>query len=62
MITRVQRTIPDPTLLGSFLDNHDEPRLASIVRDPALLKNAAVFTLVNDGFPIVYQGTEHVRS
>lgn len=59
MITRVHRTIPDPTLLGSFLDNHDEPRLASTVHDHVLVKNAAVFTLVNDGFPIVYQGTEH---
>ncbi|BEI88484.1 uncharacterized protein CcaverHIS019_0112020 [Cutaneotrichosporon cavernicola] len=59
MITRVHRMLPDPTLLASFLDNHDTPRFPGLVHDRALLKNAAVYPFVNDGYPIVYQGQEH---
>ncbi|KLT46106.1 alpha-amylase [Cutaneotrichosporon oleaginosum] len=59
MITRVHRMLPDPTLLASFLDNHDNPRYPGIVQDRALLKNAAVYPFINDGYPVVYQGQEH---
>ncbi|KAL1413653.1 hypothetical protein Q8F55_001431 [Vanrija albida] len=61
MITRVQRDMPDPTLLGSFVENHDTYRVASVSPNPdrALLKNAAIYPFVNDGFPIIYQGQEH---
>ncbi|KAK4684870.1 hypothetical protein P7C73_g5293, partial [Tremellales sp. Uapishka_1] len=58
-ITKIQRVLPDPTLLGSFLDTHDEPRFAGGVADPTLVENAAVYPFINDGFPIMYQGTEH---
>ncbi|OCF59966.1 hypothetical protein L486_02639 [Kwoniella mangroviensis CBS 10435] len=59
MITRVHRLFPDPTTLGSFLDNHDFPRFAGLTNDPSLIKNAAVYPFVNDGVPILYQGGEH---
>nr|WRH23614.1 alpha-amylase [Naematelia aurantialba] len=59
MIGKVHRLLPDPTALGSFLDNHDFPRFAGEVGDPALVRNAAVFPFVYDGFPIVYMGQEH---
>ncbi|ORY31951.1 glycoside hydrolase superfamily [Naematelia encephala] len=59
MMGRVHRLLPDPTALGSFLDNHDFPRFAGQVGDPALVRSAAVLPFVNDGFPIVYMGQEH---
>ncbi|RXK37283.1 hypothetical protein M231_05425 [Tremella mesenterica] len=59
MIGRVHRLLPDPTLLGSFLDNHDFARLAGVAPDPVLVKNAAVYPFISDGFPIVYMGQEH---
>ena len=59
MITKVQRLMFDPTVLGSFLDNHDYERYAGITHDQVLVKNAAVFPFINDGFPIVYSGQEH---
>ncbi|KAF2166514.1 carbohydrate-binding module family 20 protein [Zasmidium cellare ATCC 36951] len=51
-------TCKDTTLLGNFLENHDNPRFASITNDTGLTKNAIAFTLLNDGLPIVYYGQE----
>ncbi|KAK1926274.1 putative alpha-amylase A precursor [Papiliotrema laurentii] len=59
MVGRVQKLMSNPTLLGSFLDNHDMPRFAGIVQDQALVRNAAAYPFVSDGFPILYQGQEH---
>ncbi|KAI0444748.1 glycoside hydrolase family 13 protein [Xylaria telfairii] len=44
--------------LGSFLENHDNPRFASLTSDYALAKNAIAFTILMDGIPIIYQGQE----
>jgi alpha-amylase len=44
--------------LGSFLENHDNPRFASVTSDIALAKNAIAFTILMDGIPIIYQGQE----
>ncbi|KAI8629132.1 alpha-amylase [Xylariaceae sp. FL1651] len=44
--------------LGSFLENHDNPRFASLTSDIALAKNAIAFTILMDGIPILYQGQE----
>jgi alpha-amylase len=44
--------------LGSFLENHDNPRFASLTSDLALAKNAIAFTILMDGIPIIYQGQE----
>ncbi|KAF4547884.1 Alpha-amylase A type-1/2-like protein [Elsinoe fawcettii] len=48
----------DTTLLGSFLENHDNPRFASFVSDLSLIRNAIAFTILADGMPIIYQGQE----
>lgn len=46
------------SLYGSFLENHDQPRFASLTSDLALAKNAIAFTMLKDGIPVVYQGQE----
>lgn len=47
--------------LGSFLENHDQPRMpawTSQSSDSALIKNALAFTVLADGIPVIYQGQE----
>ncbi|KAI9465024.1 glycoside hydrolase family 13 protein [Lactarius psammicola] len=39
---------------ASFVENHDQPRLASLTKDPGLIRNAVTFPFVHDGVPIVY--------
>ncbi|CAG8931674.1 unnamed protein product [Penicillium salamii] len=58
MINTVKSTCSDSTLLGSFVENHDNPRFASYTDDMALAKNAATFTIMADGIPIIYAGQE----
>jgi alpha-amylase len=48
----------DTTLLGSFTENHDQPRFASLTSDYILAKNIITFTFLIDGIPIIYQGQE----
>ncbi len=45
-------------LLGTFTDNHDNPRFLSIRNDQTAYKNSLVFVLMSSGIPIVYYGTE----
>ncbi|AFR98135.1 alpha-amylase [Cryptococcus neoformans C23] len=59
MIKQVHRLFPDPSSLGSFLDNHDFPRFAGKTDDQALIRNAMVYPFINDGYPILYSGQEH---
>lgn len=42
----------DTTLLGSFMENHDNPRFPSYTSDMSLAKNAIAFTILADGIPI----------
>ncbi|USW53609.1 Putative carbohydrate binding module family 20, glycosyl hydrolase, family 13, catalytic [Septoria linicola] len=51
-------TCQDITLLGNFIENHDQARFPSITTDAGLIKNAIAFIVLNDGIPIVYQGQE----
>ncbi|KAK4615785.1 Alpha-amylase A type-3 [Fulvia fulva] len=51
-------TCKDTTLLGNFIENHDNPRFPSITQDPVLLVNALSFAMLNDGIPIIYYGQE----
>ncbi|KAI1326275.1 alpha-amylase [Xylariaceae sp. FL0255] len=44
--------------LGGFLENHDNPRFASLTSDLSLAKNAIAFTQLMDGIPIMYYGQE----
>ncbi|PIB03036.1 Alpha-amylase A type-3 [Cercospora beticola] len=51
-------TCQDTTLLGNFIENHDQARFPSITKDIGLTKNVIAFTVLNDGIPVVYQGQE----
>ena len=57
-INQMKSTCSDVTLLGSFLENHDNPRFPSYTSDTSLIKNAMGFALLADGIPILYQGQE----
>lgn len=52
----------DTSILGSFLENHDNARFPSLTSDMSLAKNAIAFTMLADGIPIVYQGQEQYLS
>jgi len=44
--------------LGTFVDNHDNPRFLHENNNQQLLKNALTFIYTTQGIPIVYYGTE----
>ena len=48
----------DTSVLGTFIDNHDQPRFLAVQPDTWRYRNALVFTLFSTGIPIVYYGTE----
>ncbi|KAF2709021.1 carbohydrate-binding module family 20 protein [Pleomassaria siparia CBS 279.74] len=54
----ISDTFPDPSALGTFLDNHDNPRWLNEKNDVSLLKNALAYVMLARGIPIVYYGTE----
>ncbi|KAF4633064.1 hypothetical protein G7Y89_g5062 [Cudoniella acicularis] len=57
-INTMKSTCSDTTLLGSFLENHDNARFPSLTSDMSLTKNAIAFTVLADGIPIIYEGQE----
>eukprot|EP01147_Barroeca_monosierra_P004762 gene4762-6842_t len=48
----------DISVLGLFLDNHDNPRFLNIRNDQCSLRNALAYIMFAEGIPIVYYGTE----
>jgi len=50
----------DPTVLGSFVDNHDHNRFLCDNPNPVLLQNALTYVILSRGIPIVYYGTEQL--
>lgn len=48
----------DVGLLGVFTDNHDNARFVSVQRDAALYAAALAYSILSDGIPIVYYGSE----
>jgi alpha-amylase len=58
MINEVKSDCVDSNLLGTFVENHDNPRFASYTEDYSLAKNAIAFTILSDGIPIIYAGEE----
>ncbi|CAG1982077.1 unnamed protein product [Fusarium graminearum] len=58
MYNEISQKFDDPTVLGTFIDNHDNPRWLSQKNDKALLKNALAYVILSRGIPIVYYGTE----
>jgi len=62
-IQATSRACTDTSLLGSFSENHDNPRFPAKNDDMALARNVITFTMLTDGIPIIYQGQEqHYRS
>lgn len=58
MISTVKSDCADSTVLGTFSENHDQPRFASVTGDMSLAENIIAFTLLADGIPIIYEGQE----
>ncbi|KAL4736807.1 glycoside hydrolase superfamily [Aspergillus similis] len=58
MINSVASNCRDPTLLGNFIENHDNPRFPNYTPDMSLAKNVLAFLFLTDGIPIVYAGQE----
>ncbi|KAI1187691.1 glycoside hydrolase superfamily [Nemania serpens] len=58
MHNQISTALPDPSALGTFLDNHDNPRWLNSKNDLSLLKNALAYVILSRGIPIVYYGTE----
>ncbi|KAL1969253.1 hypothetical protein VTN77DRAFT_9445 [Rasamsonia byssochlamydoides] len=58
MINDVKADCKDSTLLGTFVENHDNPRFANYTSDYSLAKNAIAFVILSDGIPIIYAGQE----
>ena len=48
----------DPTLLGTFSENHDVPRFGSYTKDITLASNILAFDILFSGIPIIYYGQE----
>jgi alpha-amylase len=50
--------LKDTSVLGSFSENHDQARFASLTNDMSLAKNIITYTIMGDGIPIMYEGQE----
>ncbi|KAK5136120.1 hypothetical protein LTR08_004171 [Meristemomyces frigidus] len=57
-INSVKSNCPNSTSFGSFSENHDVARFASLTDDLALAKNIVAYTILADGIPIIFQGQE----
>ncbi|KAI7367802.1 alpha-amylase [Hortaea werneckii] len=57
-INSVKAECTDMSLVGSFSENHDQPRFASLNGDMALARNIITYTMLADGIPIIYEGQE----
>lgn len=55
---RIKKNFKDPTVLGLFLDNHDNARFLNSSVDMKLFKASLAFTLTGQGIPMMYYGTE----
>ena len=48
----------DPSVMGTFVENHDNPRFLNMCGDHKKFKNASVFSLLFEGIPVYYYGGE----
>lgn len=58
MVNSMKSACSDTSLLGTFSENHDQPRFAYGTPDMTLAQNIVAFTMLADGIPIIYQGQE----
>jgi len=56
--TDAYKTWPDITLLGNFINNHDNPRFLSNSTNVQAFKTGIAFTICSVGIPMVYYGDE----
>ncbi|GKT36077.1 Alpha-amylase [Aduncisulcus paluster] len=56
--SQIYENFADPSLLGLFASNHDNPRFLHDYDDPQRLRNAMVYVLAGEGVPVVYYGDE----
>lgn len=54
ILVQLPQKFVDVTLLGRFIENHDNPRFASRTKDSGLRQNAFVFNILSDAIPIVH--------
>lgn len=52
------KVFPDQSVLGNFIDNHDNQRFLSLKNDKSLLKTYILYNFATVGIPIIYYGTE----
>ncbi|EFC43633.1 predicted protein [Naegleria gruberi] len=57
-INSARSLVKDTSLLGVFIDNHDNPRFLNYESDYKLYQNALTYVLTSEGIPIFYYGTE----
>jgi len=57
-INEAYGSFSDLGLLGTFIDNHDQPRFLNQQSDLQLYKNAITYVLFSSGIPIIYYGSE----
>ena len=48
----------DPSVMGTFVENHDNPRFLNMCGDRKKFKNASIFSILYEGIPIYYYGGE----
>ena len=58
MIQTSRNLVNDTTLLGVFIDNHDNPRFLNFQSDLKLYQNALTYVLMSEGIPFLYYGSE----
>ena len=61
-VTTSRSMFPDPTVLGVFGDNHDNPRFLSSCNDQKKWRNLVAFELTWEGIPVHYYGGEQYFS
>ena len=53
ILVKLSRNFLDVTLLGRFIENHDNPRFAGLTQDSGLRQSAFVLNILSDAIPIV---------
>mgnify|MGYP000014327438 CR=1 FL=1 len=55
-----RNTFHDTSILGNFIDNHDNPRFLNLQPSVTLMKGALTYAMTSEGIPIMYYGTEQL--
>lgn len=57
-IADINKSCSDPTVLGTFTENHDVSRFPTLTDDLSLAANVLTFALIHTGIPVIYYGSE----